>query len=92
MLFQLALANPRMQVIHKLKMAKFVEKVGRGWFFLTVCEAVDACLGSKLANLDTWWLCCVYTKYAYFVNYNNPEENTAAAADVVVTKNFGFGG
>ncbi|KAF5450841.1 hypothetical protein F2P56_031158 [Juglans regia] len=50
---EFALANPRMQVIHKLKVAKFVEKVGRGWVFLSVCEAVDACLGSKSVNLDT---------------------------------------
>ncbi|KAG6674571.1 hypothetical protein I3842_15G049500 [Carya illinoinensis] len=28
---ELALANPRMKVIHRLKVAKFVKKVRRGW-------------------------------------------------------------
>ncbi|XP_077213875.1 low affinity sulfate transporter 3-like isoform X1 [Tasmannia lanceolata] len=44
---QLAIANPGWQVIHKLKLAKFVNKIGEGLFFLTVDEAVNACLGSK---------------------------------------------
>lgn len=42
------MVNLRWQVIHKLKVAKFVEKIGREWIFLTVGEAVDACLASKL--------------------------------------------
>ncbi|XP_052203005.1 low affinity sulfate transporter 3 [Diospyros lotus] len=46
---QLAIANPRSLVIQKLKAAKFVDKVGKGWVFLTVSEAVDACFGSKMA-------------------------------------------
>ncbi|KAG8491813.1 hypothetical protein CXB51_015027 [Gossypium anomalum] len=45
---KLAMVNLRWQVIHKLKVAKFVEKIGIEWIFLTVGEAVDACLASKL--------------------------------------------
>lgn len=47
---QLAMANPRWQVIHKLKLSKFVERIGKGWVFLTVNEAVDACLQSKIIS------------------------------------------
>ncbi|GMY17238.1 low affinity sulfate transporter 3-like [Fagus crenata] len=47
---ELAMANPRQQVIHKMKLAKFVDKIGRGWVFLTISEAVDACLGSSLSS------------------------------------------
>ncbi|KAL8172419.1 hypothetical protein V2J09_024223 [Rumex salicifolius] len=43
---QLAVASPQWQVIHKLKLVNFVEKVGERWFFLTVNEAVDACFTS----------------------------------------------
>ncbi|XP_062145826.1 low affinity sulfate transporter 3 [Alnus glutinosa] len=50
---QLAMANPRLQVIHKLKLGKFVDKIGRGWVFLTIGEAVDACLGSKFDSLSS---------------------------------------
>ncbi|XP_068641606.1 low affinity sulfate transporter 3-like [Aristolochia californica] len=48
---ELAMANPRWQVIHKLKLANFVEKIGSEWIFLTVAEAVNACLGSNKAGL-----------------------------------------
>ena len=44
------MANPRWQVIHKLKLAKFVDKIGRERVFLTVGEAVEGCLGSKVAS------------------------------------------
>ncbi|XP_057470289.1 low affinity sulfate transporter 3-like isoform X1 [Actinidia eriantha] len=47
---ELAVANPRWKVIHKLKVAKFVDKVGKGRIFLTVSEAVDACFSSKIAG------------------------------------------
>lgn len=40
----LAIANPRWKVIHKLKVGGFVKKVGSECIFLTVNEAVDACL------------------------------------------------
>ncbi|XP_076889774.1 low affinity sulfate transporter 3-like [Bidens hawaiensis] len=44
----LAIANPRWKVIHKLKIAGLVEKfVASDCIFLTVGEAVDACLTSK---------------------------------------------
>ena len=49
-IFQLAVANPRWKVIHKLKVAKFLDKIGQGWIFLTVSEAVDARFGSKMAG------------------------------------------
>lgn len=46
--FQLAIANPRWDVIHKLKIADFVSKVG-GRVFITVGEAVEACVvGTKM--------------------------------------------
>ncbi|XP_068636754.1 low affinity sulfate transporter 3-like [Aristolochia californica] len=48
---ELAMANPRWQVIHKLKLANFVEKISSEWIFLTVEEAVNACLGSNKAEL-----------------------------------------
>jgi len=42
------MVNPRWVVIWKLKVAQFVDKIGKKWVFLTVGEAVDACLSSKL--------------------------------------------
>ncbi|KAF7816936.1 low affinity sulfate transporter 3-like [Senna tora] len=45
---QFAMVNPRWVVIHKLKVAQLVDKIGKEWVFLTVTEAVDACLSSKL--------------------------------------------
>ncbi|KAG8377336.1 hypothetical protein BUALT_Bualt08G0022600 [Buddleja alternifolia] len=39
---ELAMVNPRWQVITKMKAAKFVEKIGSGWIFLSVADAVDA--------------------------------------------------
>ncbi|XP_029125354.1 coatomer subunit epsilon-1 [Cajanus cajan] len=47
---KLAMVNPRWLVIHKLKLAHFVDKIGKEWVFLTVGEAVDACLSSKIAK------------------------------------------
>ncbi|CAN1814873.1 Low affinity sulfate transporter 3 [Linum perenne] len=44
---ELAISNPRWEVMHKLKRANFVSKLG-GEVFLTVGEAMDSCLGSKL--------------------------------------------
>ncbi|XP_027094836.1 low affinity sulfate transporter 3-like isoform X2 [Coffea eugenioides] len=38
---ELAFASPKWQVMSKLKLAKFVDKVGRGRFFLNVEDAVD---------------------------------------------------
>ncbi|OIV96704.1 hypothetical protein TanjilG_09246 [Lupinus angustifolius] len=46
---ELAMVNPRWLVIHKLKLAHFVEKIGKELVFLTVSEAVDACLASKFS-------------------------------------------
>ncbi|XP_050214935.1 low affinity sulfate transporter 3-like [Mercurialis annua] len=47
---ELVLANPRWQVMHKLKVAKFLEKIGREKVFLTVSEAVDASIATKLTS------------------------------------------
>ncbi|KAG8632990.1 low affinity sulfate transporter 3 isoform X1 [Manihot esculenta] len=49
---ELAIANPRWQVIHKLKLAKFGERIGRGRIFITVDEAVAASISSKLTSLN----------------------------------------
>ncbi|XP_071922797.1 low affinity sulfate transporter 3-like isoform X1 [Coffea arabica] len=38
---ELAFASPKWQVMSKLKLAKFVDKVGRGRFFLNVEDAID---------------------------------------------------
>ncbi|KAH7520640.1 hypothetical protein FEM48_Zijuj08G0166400 [Ziziphus jujuba var. spinosa] len=46
---ELAISNPRWQVIHKLKLANFVSKIG-GRVFLTVGEAVDASFTSKIVT------------------------------------------
>ncbi|KAI3465053.1 hypothetical protein Pfo_021716 [Paulownia fortunei] len=45
---ELAVANPRWQVITKMKAAKFIEKIGSGWVFLSVADAVDASLRFKM--------------------------------------------
>lgn len=45
---QLAIANPKWNVIHKLRLANFVNKIG-GKVFLTVGEAMDAC--TKMGNV-----------------------------------------
>ncbi|KAJ6413574.1 hypothetical protein OIU84_006381 [Salix udensis] len=47
---ELAITNPKWQVIHKLRLANFVTKMG-GRVFLTVGEAVDACLGEEMASV-----------------------------------------
>jgi low affinity sulfate transporter 2 len=65
---QLAMVNPRWLVIHKLKLAHFVDKIGKQWVFLTVGEAVDACLASKVATawcrlsmyLRQFWHCYIF--------------------------------
>ena len=43
----MAIANPGWQVIHKMKLARLVDGIGENWIFLTVGEAVEACLASK---------------------------------------------
>ncbi|EEF48459.1 low affinity sulfate transporter 3 [Ricinus communis] len=45
---ELVLANPRWQVMHKLRVAKFLDRIGREKIFLTVGEAVDATVTTKL--------------------------------------------
>ncbi|XP_020595950.1 low affinity sulfate transporter 3-like [Phalaenopsis equestris] len=47
---QMAIVNPGWQVIHKMKLARLVEKIEVSWIFLTVAEAVEACLSYKEDN------------------------------------------
>ncbi|XP_072974297.1 low affinity sulfate transporter 3 [Typha angustifolia] len=47
---QLAIANPGWQVIHKMKLARLIDMIGGAWIFLTVGEAVEACLGANKNN------------------------------------------
>ncbi|XAR73341.1 hypothetical protein NMG60_11007277 [Bertholletia excelsa] len=47
---QLAIANPRWQVIHKLRLANFVDKAG-DMIFLTVGEAMDAYASDKMPTI-----------------------------------------
>lgn len=49
---QLAVANPRWQVITKLKTAKFVDKTEAGLFFFNIADAVEYCLRFKINVLD----------------------------------------
>ncbi|CAN6290350.1 unnamed protein product [Urochloa humidicola] len=44
---QMAIASPGWQVIHKMKVARLIDGTGEAWIFLTVGEAVEACLTSK---------------------------------------------
>ncbi|CAJ2667804.1 unnamed protein product [Trifolium pratense] len=46
----LSIANPRWQVIHKLRLANFVNEIG-GRVFLSVGEAIDAILSAKIATV-----------------------------------------
>ncbi|KAK4790365.1 hypothetical protein SAY86_017669 [Trapa natans] len=47
---ELVMANPKWPVIHKLRVSKLTSKIG-GRVFLTVKEAMDSCLATKLASL-----------------------------------------
>ncbi|CAA3018940.1 low affinity sulfate transporter 3, partial [Olea europaea subsp. europaea] len=49
---KLAVANPRWQVITKLKTAKFVDKIEAGWVFINIADAVEYCLRFKINVLD----------------------------------------
>lgn len=52
---QMAIANPGWKLVHKLKLARLVDRIGESWIFLTVGEAVEACLGNKKGvDLDCW--------------------------------------
>ncbi|KAL2497893.1 Sulfate transporter 2.1 [Abeliophyllum distichum] len=50
---ELAVANPRWTVINKLKLAKFVDKIGAERVFLTVEDVVDAFLRLKMTGLGS---------------------------------------
>ncbi|KAG2554084.1 low affinity sulfate transporter 3-like isoform X2 [Panicum virgatum] len=49
---QMAIASPGWQGIHKMKVARLVDGIGENWIFLTVGEAVEACLAIRRAG--TW--------------------------------------
>ncbi|GKA47147.1 low affinity sulfate transporter 3-like protein [Tanacetum coccineum] len=71
---KLAIASPRWQVIHKLKVAKFVDKVGRDCIFLTVSEAVDSFVGSKFngpANCVYYMVVCAVFVSSVWTNNKN---------------------
>lgn len=44
------MANPRWQVVTKFKAAKLIEKIGAGWIFLSVGDAVEASIRLKLSG------------------------------------------
>ncbi|KAK6773220.1 hypothetical protein RDI58_028458 [Solanum bulbocastanum] len=46
----LTIANPRLRVINKMKTAKCFDKLGKGWIFLTIGDAIDACLSLKIVD------------------------------------------
>ncbi|KAK6115442.1 hypothetical protein DH2020_007711 [Rehmannia glutinosa] len=50
---ELAVANPRWQVITKMKAAMFIEKIGTRWIFLSVADAVDICLHLKINGFNS---------------------------------------
>lgn len=49
---QMAIASPGWQGIHKMKVARLVDGIGENWIFLTVGEAVEACLANKGGDLE----------------------------------------
>ncbi|XP_073276597.1 low affinity sulfate transporter 3 [Primulina huaijiensis] len=48
----MAVTNPKWQVITKMKASKFVDKIGDGWIFLSVGDAVDASILLKSNALN----------------------------------------
>lgn len=47
----MAIANPSWTVIHKMKIAGLTDKIGGDWIFLTVADAMQACLSCKRDNV-----------------------------------------
>lgn len=47
---EMAIVNPKWQVTHKLRLAKWMSKIG-GKAFLTIQDAIDACPNAKLASI-----------------------------------------
>ncbi|KAH6778218.1 slufate transporter 2 [Perilla frutescens var. hirtella] len=45
---ELAVVNPKWQVITKMKAAKFIERIGEEWVFLSIGDAVEASLRLKM--------------------------------------------
>uniref|UniRef100_A0A0A9F3I1 STAS domain-containing protein n=1 Tax=Arundo donax TaxID=35708 RepID=A0A0A9F3I1_ARUDO len=41
---QMAIAGPGWQAVQKMKLARVVDRIGEDWIFLTVGEAVEACV------------------------------------------------
>ncbi|KAL8486991.1 hypothetical protein ACS0TY_023620 [Phlomoides rotata] len=50
---ELAVVNPRWQVITKMKAGKFIEKIGPGSVFLSIGDAVEVTLGFRMNGLDS---------------------------------------
>ncbi|KAL3845845.1 hypothetical protein ACJIZ3_003248 [Penstemon smallii] len=50
---ELAVANPNWQVINKMKASKFIEKIGSGWIFQSVADAVNASVCLKMNVLNS---------------------------------------
>ncbi|KAJ3702651.1 hypothetical protein LUZ61_006356 [Rhynchospora tenuis] len=48
---QMAVTNPSWTVIHKMKVAGVTASIGGEWIFLTVADAIQACLSSKKENV-----------------------------------------
>lgn len=43
---QMVMASPGWQAVQKMKLARLVDRIGEDWIFLTVGEAVEACLSA----------------------------------------------
>lgn len=50
---QVAFVNPRWRVTHMLKLSNSVDRIGKGRFFLSVGEALDACSPRKCADPES---------------------------------------
>ncbi|XP_042016672.1 low affinity sulfate transporter 3-like [Salvia splendens] len=53
---ELAVANPRWEMITKMKAAKLVEKMGSDWIFVSIGDAVEASLRRKM-NVNGLYAC-----------------------------------
>ncbi|KAL1536222.1 Low affinity sulfate transporter 3 [Salvia divinorum] len=50
---QLAVVNPKWQVITKMKAAKLIDKIGAEWVFLSIGDAVEASVRLKMNGLNS---------------------------------------
>nr|GEZ52887.1 low affinity sulfate transporter 3-like [Tanacetum cinerariifolium] len=68
---KLAIASPRWQVIHKIKVTKFVDKVGRDCIFVTFNEAVDSFVGPKFNEHDNGYVKSTHHVFLMIMNQEN---------------------